>query len=324
MTAAAKFNFKGIIATAFTPFRHDSVRSLNLEVIPQYAKYFQIKEFGAVLINGTYGEGMAMSTEERIQVAEAWSEAVKATKQHLMIQVGGTNLQDVKKLASHAQSIRANSILCLPELYYKPRTVEELIDYLKEVGEAAPEIPLFYYHSPDATGVNRELAFLEIEASILYVNMAEFFKKVDNKIPSLGGVKFAVADLDACYKALRAAANRFKIILANNYILPASISIGIDTFMPTSMNVAPDLVKKIVGLAETGFYSDAQVYQTQLAHAIDQIADINNGVAMAPMKYVTSLTAPINVGPTRKPLRTFDTPEDEAQIVLLSKHLMVS
>ncbi|XP_016841820.1 N-acetylneuraminate lyase-like isoform X1 [Nasonia vitripennis] len=310
MTAAAKFNFKGIIATAFTPFRHDSVRSLNLEVIPQYAKYFQIKEFGAVLINGTYGEGMAMSTEERIQVAEAWSEAVKETKQHLMVQVGGTNLQDVKKLASHAQNIRANSILCLPELYYKPKTVEELIDYLKEVGEAAPEIPLFYYHSPDATGVN--------------LNMAEFFKKVDNKIPSLGGVKFAVADLDACYKALRAAANRFKIILANNYILPASISIGIDTFMPTSMNVAPDLVKKIVRLAETGFFSDAQVYQTQLAHAIDQIADINNGVAMAPMKYVTSLTAPINVGPTRKPLRTFDTPEDEAQIVLLSKHLMVS
>jgi N-acetylneuraminate lyase len=31
-------------------------------------------------------------------VAEAWAAAVKETKQHLMIQVGGTALKDVKEL----------------------------------------------------------------------------------------------------------------------------------------------------------------------------------------------------------------------------------
>lgn len=49
-------------------------------------------------MNGTTGEGPSMTTSERKLVAEAWANAVKTTKQHLMIQVGGTSLPDVLEL----------------------------------------------------------------------------------------------------------------------------------------------------------------------------------------------------------------------------------
>lgn len=39
-----------------------------------------------------------MSISERKLVAEAWSDAVKTTKQHLMVQVGGAPLPDVLEL----------------------------------------------------------------------------------------------------------------------------------------------------------------------------------------------------------------------------------
>ena len=39
-----------------------------------------------------------MSTNERKLVAEAWANAVRTTKQHLMIQVGGASLPDVLEL----------------------------------------------------------------------------------------------------------------------------------------------------------------------------------------------------------------------------------
>lgn len=39
-----------------------------------------------------------MSVSERKQVAETWAMAVKTTKQHLMIQVGGAPLPDVLEL----------------------------------------------------------------------------------------------------------------------------------------------------------------------------------------------------------------------------------
>lgn len=44
---------------------------------------------------------MSMSVSERKQVAEAWANAVKTTKQHLMIQVGGAPLPDVIELVRH-------------------------------------------------------------------------------------------------------------------------------------------------------------------------------------------------------------------------------
>lgn len=51
-----------------------------------------------MIVNGTSGEGPSMSLIERKLVAEAWANAVKITKQHLMIQVGGASLPDVLEL----------------------------------------------------------------------------------------------------------------------------------------------------------------------------------------------------------------------------------
>jgi len=47
-----------------------------------------------------------------------------------------------------------DSILCLPELYFKPTTPKQLIEYLEIVSEAAPKTPLLYYHIPMMTNVN--------------------------------------------------------------------------------------------------------------------------------------------------------------------------
>lgn len=48
--------------------------------------------------NGTTGEGMTMSVKERQEVAEAWSDAAKKNSQHLVVQVGGAPIADVKEL----------------------------------------------------------------------------------------------------------------------------------------------------------------------------------------------------------------------------------
>ncbi|KAF3426694.1 hypothetical protein E2986_10684 [Frieseomelitta varia] len=133
---------------------NEITRTLNLSVIPQYANHLANKKVNGVLVNGTSGEGPSMSTSERKLVAEAWANAVRTTKQHLMIQVGGASLPDVLELAKHAESIKADSILCLPELYFKPSTSEQLKDYLRLVSSAAPNTPLLYYHIPMFTNVN--------------------------------------------------------------------------------------------------------------------------------------------------------------------------
>lgn len=47
-----------------------------------------------------------MSIAERKLVTEAWVKAVKVTKQHLMIQIGGAPLPDIIELVSKISNIR--------------------------------------------------------------------------------------------------------------------------------------------------------------------------------------------------------------------------
>lgn len=87
-------------------------------------------------------------------------------------------------------------------------------------------MPLFYYHAPSATGVNRKIKYT-IEfifknfISILFlitVDMVEFFEKVKHNIPSLGGIKFASTSFDELSQAYRAAGDRYRVIVSNNYV----------------------------------------------------------------------------------------------------------
>ena len=58
--------------------------------------------------------------------------------------------------AAHAQETGADSLLCLPELFNKPSSVDEVVDYLRLVAAAAPNTPLLYYHNPAYTSVSSE------------------------------------------------------------------------------------------------------------------------------------------------------------------------
>lgn len=95
-----------------------------------------------------------MTVSERKSVIKAWVEAVKTTKQHLMVQVAGCPLPDALDLAKFAESVGVDSIMSLPELYFKPTTPLGVVEYLKHIGDAAPKTPLVYYHIPANTNVN--------------------------------------------------------------------------------------------------------------------------------------------------------------------------
>lgn len=56
-------------------------------------------------VNGTSGEGMSLSVEERKQTAERWQKAAEDLKITTMIQIGGAAFADVIELVS---------VLCVP------------------------------------------------------------------------------------------------------------------------------------------------------------------------------------------------------------------
>ena len=64
-------NFKklqGIIADPFAPMHLDG--SINPNIIEEYAVFFKNNNICGAFINGTTGEGISMTTDERKKIAE--------------------------------------------------------------------------------------------------------------------------------------------------------------------------------------------------------------------------------------------------------------
>lgn len=94
-----------------------------------------------------------MKNDERKKCAEEWLKACRKHKLTCMIQIGGTGVSDVHELAAHAEHIGVDAVLCLPDLFFKPTTTKDLVQYTKQVAEHCPTRPFFYYHFPKRTGV---------------------------------------------------------------------------------------------------------------------------------------------------------------------------
>ncbi|GJQ84406.1 hypothetical protein Trydic_g3881 [Trypoxylus dichotomus] len=282
-----KFLFRGPIAPVFSPFNNDSTRSLNLTVVPKYAKFLADGGVKGVLVNGTTGEGMLQSVRDRKLLLEKWMESKQTTHQHVMVQVGGAPLPDVLELAKHAENIGVDSILCLPELYYKPTCTGDLINYLKMVEEAAPRTPLLYYHIPMFTNVN--------------IHMGQLLREIGNTIPSFAGIKFTSEALDEGLEAVNAHDKKFSVFIGTEWLMAKAYKIGFNSAIATSLNVFPQFGSKIHEYAFSGKQDEAERLQEQIIQIMKCITRYGKYKTQS-VKEAMSLFTPHNVGPPKHPL----------------------
>ena len=124
-----KLSIDNLIAAPFTPMNSDE--SVNVNVIPDYAQCLLDQGVTKVYILGTTGEGMSLSVNERMEVAEAWKKFGKMDV--IMNHIGANSIADVKTLAAHSEKIGLDAIALLAPFYYKCVDLDALIDYLAEV-----------------------------------------------------------------------------------------------------------------------------------------------------------------------------------------------
>jgi N-acetylneuraminate lyase len=55
--------------------------------------------------------------------------------------------------AAHAEKFGASGIGILPNCFERPRNLDDLIDWVAKIAEAAPNTPCLYYHLPKYTHV---------------------------------------------------------------------------------------------------------------------------------------------------------------------------
>ena len=168
----------GLIDAPFTPFYQNG--DINVEPIPAYAAMLKKNGLKGVFINGSSGEGYMLTTEERIQLAEAWM-AAKPEGFKVIVHVGSCCLRESARLAAHAEKIGADGIGAMAPPFPKIGRIEELVKYCESIAGAAPSLPFYYYHLPAFNGD--------------FLPMLDFLKAVDGRIPNFAGIKYTYESL---------------------------------------------------------------------------------------------------------------------------------
>ncbi|XP_059047687.1 N-acetylneuraminate lyase-like isoform X2 [Achroia grisella] len=292
------FDIEGIIAPVFTPI--DDKGNINTKIIPEYAQYLHKHGIKGILVGGTTGEAVSLSLEERKDVLLTWINEAQPLGIKVISQVGGVPLTDVLAMASYSEEVGANCIMTLPELYFRPRTCEELVSYLELVSKAAPTLPLLYYHYPMISRVD--------------FNMAEFFEMASSRISNFKGMK---ADLDVAVQVADQLHDDQKIFIAYHLLAPA-VLLGHDSSISTITNLLPGLVQDVVETTKSHDVVKARNLQEKLNKIVKGIT-IEDSFVPA-MKVAMELITGIRVGPPRLPL----LPLNETSVARIADHIRSS
>ncbi|XP_075982926.1 N-acetylneuraminate lyase-like [Anticarsia gemmatalis] len=279
------FNAYGIMPPVFTPLNDDL--TVNYTAIPPYAKFLADSGIKSVLVGGTTGEHMTLTVCDRKKVIDAWVAVSKTTGLHIMVQVGGAPLADVVELARYCQQVGVHSLLCLPELYFKPSTVEELVFNIAQVAKAAPKLPVLYYHIPSMSKVE--------------INMPAFVAAATASIPNFRGLKFTSNDLSEGAQVLRSLKDGQEMFVGADTLLAPAALLGIRSSIGTTYNMFPKLAQEILDAVQNNDVQKARSLQQKLSLAVE--AHTCEGPWVPIMKAGMEIVTGIKVGPPSLPER---------------------
>ncbi|XP_049878207.1 N-acetylneuraminate lyase-like [Pectinophora gossypiella] len=277
------FNARGLMPPVFTPLNEDL--TVNYAAIAPYAQWLAKNGIKSVLVGGTTGEHMSLSVADRKKVVDEWVKVAKTTGLHVQVQVGGAPLPDVITLASYCQSAGADSLLTLPELYFKPGSVADLVSYVEFVAKAAPKLPVLYYHIPSMSRVE--------------INMPAFVTAATARIPNFKGIKFTSNDLCEGAQVLRALKEGQEVFLGADALIAPAALLGIKSSIGTSFNLFPRLAQDILDAVENNDIAKARSLQEKLCLAVEALTV--EGPWVPVMKAGMEIATGIKVGPPSLP-----------------------
>jgi len=264
---------KGLIAAPFTPMDKDG--SVKESVIKDYYKLLKGNGVVGAFLNGSTGEGVSLSVEERKLTASLWTSEAKQDSNPLKLinLVGGTSYQQAIQLALHSKEVGIDAIAIMAPFYFKPNCAEQLADFVMKIGEAVPDMPVYFYHIPVLTGVD--------------IPMIELIKALHGKMPNFAGVKYTHEDFMDFLSCLHFADGQYDMLWGRDENLLAALAIGAEGGVGSTFNYATPLYLKLIDDYKKGDIVSARQLQQQSIDMIRLLGKYGGiGTGKAFMKYV--------------------------------------
>ncbi|NCI45406.1 dihydrodipicolinate synthase family protein [Sediminibacterium soli] len=280
-------HLSGLIAAPFTPMKRNGL--LNLSVIPGYYRMLKANGVNGAFICGSTGEGVSMTTAEKMLVAEEWAACAKGDSDfRIMTLVGGTSLSDCRELAKHAASTGLYAVSFTSPFYFKPATVQQLAECCRTVAEVVPDMPFYYYHIPVLTGVD--------------FPMIDLLKAVDGHIPNFAGIKYTHEDFMDFLSCLHFADGRYDMLWGRDENMLSALAVGAQAAVGSTFNYAAPLYYAIIDAFQKGNLSEARRLQQQ---SVDMISLLGKYGGIATGKAYMKLLG-LDCGEFRLPVKNMN------------------
>lgn len=172
--------------------------------------------------------------------------------------------------------------------------LENLVEYLKDLSQAAPSLPLYYYHIPSLSGVN--------------LCMEHLLDAVGDKIPSFRGMKFSAPDLHDYGRCLTHSDGKYDMLYGNDESILAALVFGGKGFVGSTYNFSGKICNRIIEAYNNGDLETARK-ETFKMQAIVSVLKKYGGCA--DICKCMMVLAGLDVGPPRLPFKEFSLEKQE-------------
>jgi N-acetylneuraminate lyase len=284
---------EALIAAPLTGYNPDG--SVNKDVIQKYAEMLQANGVTGVFVNGTTGEGLSLTVKERMVLSKRWVESAPEGFE-VIIHVGHTSQPISRSLAVHAAEIGADAIGEIGPVFYKPDTVEALVDYTAHTAAAVPDMPYYYYHMPSRNNV--------------LFPMIEFLELAESAIPNLKGIKYTHNDISDYKQCVEFRPGKYNIHFGRDEFLLEGLKAGATGAVGSTFNLMAPLYHKLAKSFFSDDFDEAQRLQFHAAKTIRLLYETGgfNSALKAVMRIIG-----IELGGMRRPQFNL-TPEIESEL----------
>ncbi len=273
--------YKGVIPAFYACY--DKNGNISPEGVQSLTKYFIKKGVKGVYVNGSSGECIYQSVEDRKIVLE---NVMKANDGSLTViaHVACNNTKDSMELARHAESLGVDAIAAIPPIYFRLPEYS-IAEYWNDISSAAPNTDFVIYNIPQLAGVALTLN--------LYKEM--------RKNPRVIGVKNSSMPIQDIQQFKQESGDDYIIFNGPDEQFIGGRVIGAEGGIGGTYGVMPELFLKMDELIKNGEMEKAKEIQYD-ANAIIYKMCSCHGNLYAVIKAILKINEGLDLGGVRKPL----------------------
>ncbi len=235
----------GIIAATFTPMRENG--GIDLEPIGPITDFLVRNKIEGLYVCGSTGEGPLMTGSERMLVAEKFIEAAHG-RIPVVVSVGHDSVQEATELAAHAVRNGADAVAAVAPAYFKCSSIDNLIDCMVRIADAAVDAPFYYYHVPSLTGFD--------------LDIVDFLERAAVRIPNLAGIKYCALKLHEFQSCVDFEDGRYSMLFGVDEMFTSGLIAGAWGAVGSTFNFAPGLYRRIRSAFQSGDIALARQLQS--------------------------------------------------------------